>query len=94
MSEPREIRELLEEATALRSAVPGMPSEGPYPSSVGEVADEVVEWLDAMDRDKHAPGLAEEVRRRLNARGVWPDGIGLSGGVGGAPDPGRWDAGL
>jgi hypothetical protein len=61
------IRRAAEEAIALREAVPGMPSEGPYPTSVGEVADELADFIVELDVSC-APGLIVEMRNRLQRR--------------------------
>lgn len=53
----------LDHAVRLRPATPGRPEDGPYPTSVGEVADEVVAWI--RDHEQHAAGLVGQVRDRL-----------------------------
>jgi hypothetical protein len=53
----------LDHAVRLRPAVEGDPSQGPYPASVGEVADEVVAWL--REIGQYAHGLGREVLARL-----------------------------
>jgi hypothetical protein len=57
-------RESLEHAARLRAATPGRPEDGPYPATVGEVADEVVQWIKETDT-KYARGLTRHVIDRL-----------------------------
>jgi len=59
----------MEQYVRVREAVPGDPSQGPYPSSVPELADEVVAWLD--DTEQFAPGIKEAVANRLVNRVTW-----------------------
>lgn len=54
----------LDHAVRIREANPGRPEDGPYPATVGEVADEVVTWLREMEQVP-APGLIREVLARL-----------------------------
>lgn len=58
------IRAKAEDAIRLREATPGMPTDGFYPASVGEVADELVAFINEMHRTC-APGLVHEVMARL-----------------------------
>jgi hypothetical protein len=58
------VRTELDRAAGLRPATEGRPEDGPYPATVGEVADEVVAWLCEMERTC-APGLGVAVRVRL-----------------------------
>lgn len=53
------------EATEQREAVPGMPSEGPYPATTSEVADELAEFIWQLDRSI-VKGLVSELTTRLN----------------------------
>ncbi len=59
----------LDAAAAQREATPGRPQDGPYPATVGEVADEVVAWIDHMS-DTFAQHLIVEVLRRMVPAGV------------------------
>lgn len=52
------------EVIAQREAVPGQPSEGPYPASVEEVADELAGFVDELDATC-APGVLVAVAVRL-----------------------------
>lgn len=54
----------LDKATRLRPATEGRPEDGPYPATVDEVADEVIAWLDEMDRI-NASDLRYAVYRKL-----------------------------
>jgi hypothetical protein len=54
----------LDRAVRQREAVPGDPSQGPYPASADEVADEVLAWLREMDQTA-ARGLAYAVLVKL-----------------------------
>lgn len=59
--------ELTEQALAaimLREAVPGLPSEGPYPASIGEVVDELAGFVDELDATC-APGVLVALATRL-----------------------------
>ena len=58
------IRDALDQVAAQRPATPGRPEDGPYPATVGEVADEVLAWLGEMDRTS-APGLTHTVLVKL-----------------------------
>lgn len=58
------VGDALDAATALRPAVEGRPEEGPYPSTVDEVADEVVAWLRGLDR-RAANGVMHAVLMKL-----------------------------
>lgn len=68
MDKDKFVDEILSQATdriEQREAVPGMPSEGPYPATVGEVADELAEFIWQLDRSVTI-GLALELTTRLN----------------------------
>lgn len=59
--------ELTEQALAtimLREAVPGRPSEGPYPASIEEVVDELAGFVDELDATC-APGVLVALAVRL-----------------------------
>lgn len=53
----------LDEAVQVREYTPGNPGDGPYPASVGDCADEIVQWLDAFAES--APGIHEAVANRI-----------------------------
>ena len=58
------IKDELDQAVRLRPAVEGGPTQGPYPATVGEAADEVVAWVREMDKTS-ARGLALAIHVRL-----------------------------
>lgn len=65
----------LDAAVAQREATPGRPEEGPYPASIDECADEVVEWVYRFERDFHR-GFGDMVAERLIGRvGAEPTAI-------------------
>ncbi len=70
----------LDAAVTQREAVPGMPSEGPYPATLDECADEVAAWVRRFERD-FGGGFTDMVVERLIGRvGVaepvgWADSI-------------------
>jgi hypothetical protein len=59
------IRDKAEYVIAQREAVPGMPSEGPYPATVEEVADELVAFIRELDTTC-ARGVAAIIRAQLS----------------------------
>lgn len=61
------LRTALEAAISLREATPGMPADGPYPATIGEVADEIVDFIDELDRTC-AHGLITAVYDRLSRK--------------------------
>lgn len=61
-----ETRAGLDQATAPRCATPGRPEDGPYPAGVDEYADEVVAWIDDLDRRNASTALRTAVLRRLS----------------------------
>jgi len=67
------IKDELDHAVQLRLAVEGDPTQGPYPATIDEVADEVVAWLREMDQT-YARGLVGAVFLKLDERN------GLQGG--------------
>jgi hypothetical protein len=60
----------LSHASRQREATPGRPEDGPYPATVGEVADEVVAWIDDMADSGSARNLHREVLARLLPAGL------------------------
>lgn len=60
---PIPVHQLLEDLIKLREATPGKPEDGPYPATVGEVADEIVTFI--RELEVAAPGLTVEVYTRL-----------------------------
>jgi len=68
-----DVRAELDHVTRLREATPSRPEDGPYPATVGEVADEVVAWLNEMDRTS-APGLTRAVIAGLVRDSITPEG--------------------
>lgn len=72
-----EVRAGLDRATALRRTVEGRAGDGPYPGTLGELADEIVRWIDARSPDA-GPELATAVLQRLHAQaGERPAILGL-----------------
>jgi hypothetical protein len=59
----------LRDCIEIREATPGRPEDGPYPATVGEVADEIVEWL--QQGGHYANGLAAAVAERLAHATEW-----------------------
>ena len=59
------IKDELDHAVRLRPAVEGDPTQGPYPATVDEVADEVVAWLTSTEAQS-AAGLRRAVRVRID----------------------------
>jgi hypothetical protein len=58
------LRSALETVISLREATPGVPADGPYPATIGEVADEIVDFVNELDRTC-APGLINAMHDRL-----------------------------
>jgi hypothetical protein len=58
------LRAALETVISQREVTPGLPSDGPYPSTIGEVADEIVDFVNELDRTC-APGLINAMHDRL-----------------------------
>lgn len=58
-------REQASAAIRTREATPGNPAGGPYPATVSEVADELVDFILTLDAN-HARGVAGQIRDRLN----------------------------
>jgi hypothetical protein len=63
----------LNKAAELREATPGRPEDGPYPATIGEVADEVLTWIGEMERTS-APGLTRAVIAGLVRASINPGG--------------------
>lgn len=53
----------LDKSIVQREATPGRPEDGPYPATVGECADEIVDWLSRAEA--YAGGLTTAVASRL-----------------------------
>ena len=68
-----DVRAELDHATRLQAATPGKPEDGPYPATVGEVADEVLAWLNEMERTS-ARGLTRAVIAGLVRDSITPEG--------------------
>lgn len=59
-----DIRNQAERAISTRAYTPGRPEDGPYPSTVEEVADELITFIRDLDQTC-ARGVAEIVSRQL-----------------------------
>jgi len=58
------IKDGLEHAIRLREATPGKSSDGFYPATTQEIADEVVNWINGIN-NSIAPGLKQHVLNLL-----------------------------
>lgn len=59
-----DVQSELDRVADQRPATRGRPEDGPYPATVGEVADEVIAWMARMDRSA-AAGLTHTVLVKL-----------------------------
>jgi hypothetical protein len=64
----------LSQVAQQRELNPGRPQDGPYPGSVNEVADEVVEWIMEMSATC-ASGLDVQVAKKLMDKRRTSDGV-------------------